>query len=322
MSQRKIRNEIDFVRAIARKPRSKDVVLGIGDDAAVVRVSPQKYMLLTADMFVEEDHFSLRFSEPHEIGIKAIEANVSDIAAMGGIPKYALLSVALRRNTPFSFVKGLYRGIHSSCRRHGVDLIGGDTTHGKEINISVSMIGTAKPEELTPRSGAKEGDYIMVSGPLGTSSCGLELLRKGKAGFASVKNFHKAPRAQLAKSRKICRHAGAMEDISDGLASEVRNICAESMKGAVIYRDRIPVRTDVRKASALLGKDASDFALYGGEDFELVFTVSRRSYRKAKALGTVVGEITKGRKVLLTNSKGKTEEIKSFGYDHFARVKV
>ncbi|MCX8158081.1 MAG: thiamine-phosphate kinase [Candidatus Diapherotrites archaeon] len=316
-----IKSEVDFINAIKTEPKNKEVIEGIGDDTAIIKISSNKYLLFTTDMFVENDHFSLAYSKPEDIGKKVIEANVSDIAAMGGIPKYAVISISLKQNISFDFVKRLYKGVYYSCNKYNVDLVGGDTVHGNEIVINVAMLGYAKTDEICKRKDAKVGDLIMCSGYLGTSTCGLELYRNNIDGFESIKKFHRAPHANLDKSRKVCKYVNAMEDVSDGLASEVRNICLESKKGAIIYWEKIPIREDVRKAAKILGKEPEDFALYGGEDFELVFTVSKKNYEKVKKFGYVVGEVIKGNKIYLSK-ENKLIEIKKFGYDHFARTKV
>lgn len=308
-----IGGEFALIKRIAKSPINRNVLVGIGDDAAIIKYG-KRLLILTTDIFVESDHFNLKWSKPEQVGIKVIEANVSDIAAMGGKPKYALISLVLGRGTPLEFVDALYSGIYSSCKKYNIDVIGGDITHGRQVVVNVAMIGEVEKKNLCLRSNAKPGDLIMVSGSLGKSAAGLNLLLKKKKGFDRIKRFHLEPKAQLEKGRRLARFVNAMEDVSDGLASEVRNICLESKVGAVIYSNKIPITEETFRAASVAGKNAVDYALYGGEDFELVFTVPNRNLKKVK--GFVVGEITKGRKIILQRDK-KRKQLKKFGYDHF-----
>lgn len=311
---KRISSELELINRIKRKPKSRDVVVTIGDDAAVVKGAKGQYLLLTTDMFVEDDHFSLKWWNAWQIGAKAVEANVSDIAAMGGLPKYALVSLVLKRNTSMKFVDELYKGIYSIASKYQIDVIGGDITHGKQIAINVAMVGEVEKKNLCLRSYAKPQDLILVSGPLGNSTAGLNLFLKKKKGLDGIKKFHLEPKAQLKKARELAPFVNAMEDVSDGLATEVRNICLESKVGAVIYANKIPLDDGAIHAACAVGKDATDYALYGGEDFELVFTVSKRNLKNVN--GFIVGEITKKRKIILQRNEKKSE-LKKFGYDHF-----
>ncbi len=314
MRIKSIGGEFGLIQMIRRKPRNRNVLVGIGDDAAVVRPG-KKLLVLTTDLLVEDDHFSLKWSTPKQIGAKAMEVNVSDVAAMNALPLYALVSVCLKKNSGVEFVQGLYRGIYSVAGKYDIDVIGGDFTHGKKVAINITMVGEAAGR-LCLRSNAKAGDYIFVSGKIGHSTAGLELLRKKVRGFKRIKKRHLLPRAQLRKALRIGKIANAMEDVSDGLASEVKNICSESRKGAEIFLERVPISKEVKRAAKAVGKKAIDFALFGGEDFELVFTASRKNRKKAEKLGTLVGRITKGRKIYLVEN-GKKRLLKKAGYDHF-----
>jgi thiamine-monophosphate kinase len=310
-----IGGEFGFIQMIRRKPRNKNVLVGIGDDAAVVRFGGKK-LVWTIDMLVQDDHFSLKWSSPKQIGMKLMEVNVSDIGAMNAKPLFALISICLTKGTSVEFVKGLYEGIYSVARKYGIDVIGGDTTHGEKIVLDVTMIGEPAGR-LCLRSGAKKGDYIFVSGRIGDSTAGLELLRHNANGFARIKKEHLQPKAELRKALAAGKIANAMEDVSDGLASEVRNICHESRCGAEIFVDNIPIAPDVKKAASLLGKSAVDWALFGGEDFQLVFTVGKRGLKKAERLGTLVGRIIAGKKIFFVEN-GKKKPLRKAGYDHFA----
>ena len=306
--------EFKLIERIARPARNPDVLCGIGDDAAVIR-TPDGFQIITTDMLVEGDHFSLGYFAPRQIGIKAMESNVSDIAAMGGEPRYALISLALTDETEVELVDGMYEGIYEVADRYGFDVIGGDTTHGARMVINVTLIGTARENRLCLRSHARAGDRIFVSGPLGGSTAGLMLFLKGVAGFESVKKRHTEPSARMDVSNEVAPYAHAMEDVSDGLASEVKNICRASGCGAVLYAEQVPILDEVHRAAEAVSADALDFALFGGEDFELVYTVSEEYAEKVP--GILVGEIREGEGVVLRTA-GKETLIERSGYDHFA----
>ncbi len=314
MQIKTIGGEQALIKMIKRKPRNKNVLLGIGDDAAIIKAG--KKVVLTTDLLVEDDHFSLKWSTPKQVGAKAIEVNVSDIAAMNASPLYALVSVCLKKNTSVEFVKGLYNGINSAAKKYGIDVIGGDFTHGEKIVINIAMIGEPVGKPVL-RKGAKPNDYIFVSGKTGESTAGLELFRKKAKGFKRIKKKHLEPKAELKKALQIGKIATSMEDVSDGIASEVKNICAQSKCGAEIFTDKIPIAFDVKKAAERVGKNALSFSLFGGEDFQLVFTVGKKNLGKAKKLGTLIGRITSGKKIFLVENFKKSE-LKKAGYDHFA----
>ena len=335
--------EFAFINRIAVKPRLKSVVVGIGDDAAVVRAG-NRLLAITTDMLVERDHFSLEYFTPRQLGIKAMESNVSDIAAMGAKPLYAFISICLPKSATVEFIDGFYAGVYESAGRHGADVLGGDTTHGDTIVVNIALIGEIQNPKIRKtlqipknskkmitsaasnsqiakmlplRSNAKEGDLIFVTGHLGASAAGLKLFLKKTEGFDFVKKKHLEPSARMDLSQRIAKIANAMEDVSDGLASEVRNICLASKKGAVIYAQNVPVAKETKAAASACGNDALDYALFGGEDFELVFTVPEKFKSKAQKLGTLVGKVTKGGGVFLEKN-GVVAELKRFGYDHFA----
>ena len=300
---------------------SKDVAVGIGDDAAVLEYDKNNYMLLTTDMLVENDHFSLKFSTPAQIGMKAVEQNVSDIAAMGGIPKFAVISVALPNDVSVGFVDGLYKGINKKSKEYKINIVGGNITHSREIVINISLIGLVEKKFLALRSGAEIGDLVFCSGDVGKSTAGLELLRHNLKG-KSVKP-HLEQKSRLKLARELVRAGiNSMIDVSDGVASEVKHICDESKVGAVIYADKIPISKGTITDSKKLRKDAVDFALYGGEDFELVFTAGKNKLKQLKKFDiTAIGEIVdrkNGIKLVRNNKKISIES----GFDHFRRIKV
>ena len=314
-----IGGEFALISRITGKIDDSNVVFGVGDDAAVLKLDDRKYMLLTADMLVEDDHFDLKWSTPFQIGKKAMVSNISDIAAMGGIPKYALVSASFSTDTEVEFVEELIRGMNDAGKKAGVNIIGGDTTHGKNLVINIALTGEVEKENLCLRSAANPGDIIFVTGDLGKSKAGLELLRKNIKGY--VKD-NLEPNHRLEQGRKLAQIGiKAMIDVSDGLASEVKHICEMSNVGAQVYKDKIPISENTRQSAKSLGKDPYDFALYGGEDFELVFTAPKEKKQEileAVKDVTVVGEITEQDKGIWLVEKVKKKEFGS-GFDHFSK---
>ncbi len=305
--------EFGLINRIYKPPKDKNILVGIGDDTAVVKVG-KKLLLLTTDTLVDGDHFSFKYFTPEQVGKKAIEINVSDIGSMGGIPKYALVSLVLPKDLNVEVIDKIYKGMRSSGDKHKVEIIGGNITHGKQLVIDIAMVGEVKKENLCLRSHAKEKDFILVTGDLGSSAAGLNLFLKNIKSHNEVKNKHLEPKAKLHKVKPFLKYINAMIDVSDGLASEVKHICEQSNVGAIIFKDNIPISEETRRAAKAVHKDPLDYALYGGEDFELVFTVSEKNLSKVK--GFLVGEITK-RKGVYLYSRGKEKLISRHGYDHF-----
>jgi len=300
------------------KPYSKDVVAGIGDDAAVLKYGKKNYILFTTDMLVENVHFSLKYFTPEQIGMKAIEQNVSDIAAMGGIPKFALVSLALPRNIDVGFIDRLYSGINKKSKKYEISIVGGNISHSEKIIASVAMIGFAEKKYLTLRNGAKIGDLIFCSGDAGKSSAGLKLLKQNTGGKSIKKHLEPVSRLNLA--RKLAKIGiNSMIDVSDGVASEIRHICKESKVGAIIYADKIPISKDTIIDSKKIKKNPIGFALYGGEDFELIFTANKNKMKQLKKHGVkAIGEIVDKKYGIKLAKDSKKYNLKN-GFDHFKR---
>ena len=342
--------ELSLLKTIRRRftVKSKDVIVGIGDDTAVIKPSGRN-LLATTDMMVEGIHFDLNLITPYQLGFKLVSVNVSDIYAMGGRPQYLLLDIALNKNTEQSFVNRLFDGIRCAMKLYGVSLIGGDISSSrKDIVIAATLIGDAKKH--IRRSGAKPGDRIYVTGNLGDSACGLEILKKvvscqlsavskklnaedypisgkfKKMGLTwdtiyPIIKRHLIPIARNPKN--FIRYATSMIDLSDGLFMDLSRLCDESRAGAKIFMERIPVSSRMRTASSLLGLDAMKLACSGGEDYELLFTappkikfkIQNSKFKIFKI--TCIGEITKKDRILV-NAKGKEKfSLKAIGYQHF-----
>jgi len=320
---------IDRIKHIVGKP-SRRVHIGIGDDAAVTD-SPEGKLIATVDMMVEGVHFNLVHSTPFELGHKALAVNLSDIAAMGAQPLYALVSLGLRQDLSATFIDELYHGIKKLAKKYQTDIVGGNIVQSPTaLLVDITVVGHAKKDYAT-RSGAEVGDIIAVTGHLGSSSAGLNLLRL--LGRKAIERHEKLIRAHVAPEPRIQESAALMKsgsvtsmiDISDGLASEIHHIVKASDVGALIDEKRIPVSRDVNEVATMLGLNAMDWGLYGGEDYELVVTLKRQQLKRVQKLMqnfqhpfSVIGEI-KPREfgVQILSSEGKTKELEPKGWRHF-----
>ncbi len=298
--------EFGLIDLISKKIKSKDVVVGIGDDCAVVK-HKKEFLLYTTDCHVEGVHSDLRWFSFKQVGMKAIEANASDIYAMGGIARFALVSLVLPKSLEVSSVKEMYKGMRVSGKKHSVEIIGGNITSGKQLSISVTMIGSCSKPVL--RSTAKPGDLIFVNASLGNGHAGLRLLQKKKKGFDILKKAHVLP-----KTKSVDCPASSMIDISDGLVSDLSHICKSSGCGAVLFSSNIPLSESVKEAALLLGEDPLSYALFGGEEFCMLYTVSPKDLDSAE--GYLIGEITSKKGIRLYD-EGKEKLIKKRGYEHF-----
>jgi len=280
--------------------KSSSVIQGIGDDAAVVAGPSDKYLLLTTDMLLEGVHFTEK-SPARAIGHKAIATSISDIAAMGGKPKYLVISLGMPASASWQFVSGIYQGMAKTAKEFNVSIIGGDTVNSGKMIINVSMVGIVNKKEVIYRSGARVGDHIFVTGPLGRS-----LLSKWHLCFV--------PRVAQAQYLVKKYKPTAMIDISDGLAADLGHIMAESKVGAILEENLIPLRR-----YAILKE-----ALYEGEDFELLFTLPALQAQKLQNLKKKehvfyrIGQIV-GRKkgMQIKTIKGVFKKIQAEGYTHF-----
>ncbi|MCX5667222.1 MAG: thiamine-phosphate kinase [Candidatus Omnitrophica bacterium] len=297
-------SEIDLIRRLSKDFRlDKTVIKGPGDDAAVIKWTKNRYLLYTCDMTIEGVHFDLRKATPFQAGWKALGRNISDIGAMGGVPKYAVVSLAIAPGQKLSVADGICRGLKSIADRFGVNIVGGDMAGSKNIVIDVSLIGEVEKKKLALRSGARIGDVILVTGSLGGSIKGKHL------------NF--MPRVNEARGILKKFKINSMIDISDGLALDLNRILDASRVGACVYESAIPLSRDASLVSN---------ALYDGEDYELLFTMGaeeakelcRTALRRIGTPVSIIGEITaKKDGCRIVRGDGKVEEMKIKGYLHF-----
>lgn len=308
-------DEFNLIRElVGEAPSHSDLLVSNGDDGAVFK-SGDEILAWSCDTFVEGVHFSFDYSTPRQVGVKVVESAASDVVAMGGAPKFMLISIDTGGERELGFLKELYSGIQESCSRVGVLLIGGDTVNGgKSLSLSASVIGTvADGSCVCTRSGAKEGDSIYVTGPLGGAEIGLELLRENVPGHEELKRFHQEPRCRTDLIAQIAPIATSMVDISDGLSSELNHVALDSGVGCVIQSAQVPVV----ECTASLRYPTLHYALHGGEDYQLLFTAgSKHCFNR----GCVeIGTVTSGSGVYLLENDEKTL-LEAGGWNHFMRT--
>lgn len=321
--------EFGFIRTIAEQAGGDpSLLVGIGDDAAAATLSPGMVLLATADLLAEGIHFDLRWSDAFSLGKKSLAVNLSDIAAMGAAPRYALLSLAIPPQLSLEFMESFVSGFLYQAKRYGVALIGGDTSSSKGgLVISVTLLGEQFPDKIVKRSGASAGELICVSGTLGDAALGLKQLQAGHLDDKTVRcQLDPVPRSELGKALAEAGIATAMIDISDGFAADLGHILAASNKGARINIDQIPLSDEFRSSVSMDCADYNALPLSGGEDYELLFTLPAGRFAAARALAasvgttvTEVGTVTAESGLLLADSAGNCYETVTGGYDHFSR---
>lgn len=318
--------EFSLIRKIKEKVGDSGLLIGIGDDTAAALPTPGMALLATADLLAEGVHFDLSWHLPKILGRKSLAVNLSDIAAMGGIPRHALLSLALPKDVSTEFVDSFIEGFLEIAAEHGVTLAGGDTSASKGgLFINVTMLGEQFPELVVRRSGAKAGDLIFMSGTAGDSALGLRLLRGGSRDGSAVKcHTDPVPRLLLGRILAERRLATAMIDVSDGIASDLGHILEQSKVGGILNLAHIPRSVEFKKIISVDSDGYNLLPLTGGEDYELLFTVAPENQDKIAPLAvesgvdlTCVGIITAGSGLVLASDDGSSCISNCRGYDHF-----
>jgi thiamine-monophosphate kinase len=327
---------IERIKSNLAEKQQKSTLRGIGDDCAVIEKNRSEVTLVSTDILLEGIHFDLSYTPLQHLGYKAVAVNVSDIAAMNGVPEQITVSIAISNRFSVEAVDELYKGIRLACENYKVDLIGGDTTSSQRgLMISVTVLGTAKKSEVAYRSGAKVNDVICVSGDLGAAYTGLQILEREKAVFVSNPEMQPELEGKDYVIKRLLKPEGrtdivhelkdlgivptAMIDISDGLASELLHICAASGVGAYVYEDKLPISFETEQSLFDFKLDPTTAAMNGGEDYELLFTVSMKDFEKLKNHEdiTTIGYITEQKKgVSMISKKGNQYPIKAQGWNH------
>lgn len=325
--------EVELIARLARimgEP-PPGVLVGIGDDCAVLDPGGPDYWLWTMDTLIEGIHFQTSYLSPFQLGRKSLAVNLSDIAAMGGEALYALVSLGWPPKRDLTGALEFGEGLAALAREYRVAVIGGDTVASPEgVTVTLTVLGRVPKGELLRRSGAQPGDRVYVTGPLGLAAAGLEVLLNQlpleEAEKAPLVRAHLDPRPQLAAGRLLARErlATALIDLSDGVATDLMHLCRQSGLGARLFAAAVPLNPGLRKVAALLQREPLDLALTGGEDYELLFTVPpAKAARLSQAFAQAglrppqaLGEMVPGREVLLITDK-KEKIITGQGYEHF-----
>ena len=334
----RIREIVDF--HIDDTALHENLLMGISDDAAVYRPTPGKLQLLTTDAFAEGIHFDLTYTSLKHLGWKVLAANFSDLAAMGAIPRYATVNLALPGKFSVEMVEEFYAGAAQACKTYACLIVGGDTiTSPANTMISISVAGEAEPSRIVYRNGARPGDYACVTGHLGGSLAGLKILQREKQRFRQSGNagkFHPnlepyaraiekhlmpKPRLDISKLMNEQVTVNAMIDISDGLTSEVHHLCTASGVGASIYEHNLPVEQVTQAIAGELSESPVDYALYGGEEYELLFAIADDEFEKLQRFTndvTIIGRFTKKEDgIILVREGGEHASLQFGGWDHF-----
>ena len=333
-----VSSEFGLIRLLEAQTRHPDrqVYKGIGDDTAILKTSSTEWTLITTDLLAEAVHFDPATSSFEDIGYRAAIANLSDIAAMGGTPRFMLVAIAIPPTCSTAQIQRLYRGMMEAAAPYQVSLVGGDTSASKQgLFLSITLTGVVQPSQALLRSGARVGDRLYVTGTLGDSQAGLDLLRSRRrpalrpahARFLLAR--HHRPSARIAEGQWLVKQglAGAAIDLSDGLTGDLRHICEESAVGAEIIADALPLSPACRAYAAARRLDARQIALQGGEDYELLFTVPRSKQARFERLAgktrlhfTCIGSITSKRLGLrLRTGTDTTQPLPVTSYEHFLR---
>lgn len=305
------------------------VLVGPGDDAAALR--PGGTVLATADLLLEGRHFDFAYSTPADVGWKALAANVSDIAAMGGVPRYALVSLGAPPATPVATLEALYGGLAECARAFGVSVVGGDTVGSDALIVSVALLGEAGPGGVVTRGGGRAGDVVCVTGTVGGAAAGLKLLRESGVdpnatrlldAYPALATSHRRPTPRVREGQAAASvGATAMIDVSDGVAADLGHICDRSRLGVELRAASVPRAGGVDEVARWAGLDPDALALGGGDDYELLIAipatqVTALADAAAPTPVTPIGELG-GEERIVVGSAGNRYPLAGLGWDHF-----
>ncbi|HEY7417349.1 MAG TPA: thiamine-phosphate kinase [Ktedonobacteraceae bacterium] len=314
-----------------------DIVQGVGDDCAVLDTDADTHLLATCDCQVEGVHFILRSSPPEQVGRKAIAINISDIAAMGGVPRYALISLIVPSCLPAETVDRVYEGLRAEALRYNITIVGGNIAEAgpsEQLVIDITLLGTVEQGRALLRSGARVGDLLCVTGTVGDSACGLYTLLHPDYPYPQealdvVQRRHRIPEARVQVGRILSSYGPsivtALLDISDGVSGDLDHLCECSHVGARVEQARLPLSPALRKVAEMTKQDPYHWALHGGEDYELLFTVVpaaaqdviARVQAECSVPVTTIGAIGEAQQGLqLVSQSGQLEQLPLKSWDH------
>jgi thiamine-monophosphate kinase len=327
---------IDRMRRQLGPQQANDLIMGIGDDAAVYRISDDHCHVVTTDALIEGVHFDRSFVPMRHLGRKCIAVNVSDIVAMNATPKFVVVSLGMPRNLSVEMVESLYAGMAEAAETYGLTIVGGDTTAAPQLVLNVTAIGEARMDQVVFRSGAMPGDLICLSGNVGAAFAGLQVLLDQRRQMKELGDEYQpdidsyryvigrqlSPKARvdaLESWRKAGIRPRALIDVSDGVASEVHHICAASGCGAVLSAGAIPIDAETRAAAAERVTDVDTYSLFGGEDYELLFALDPADAEGLdESLFTIIGRFVLAEEgVVVETEEGELIPLSASGFDHF-----
>ena len=323
--------EFGFIDRIKRSIVNSDnrIIKGIGDDCAVIKSSGEKAILFTTDILVEDIDFIRELTPAFKLGRKSLAVSLSDIAAMGGTPRDAVISAAIPRRIPLDYLDAIFAGIKSMAQEFDVNIVGGDTSGSPDkLVINIALTGEACEDEILYRSGAKPGDILFLTGYVGASAAGLHAIKANhfEQKWQGLIEQQTNPLPHITAGRLLSglKLVHALIDVSDGLASDLNHICEESGVGGVIHEDSIPVSDSASEYIRIYSLDYRKLALFTGEDYILLGTMPSDTIAMAReALKSsgwpffIVGEIIEGKGISLKTNDGSIEEIQPLGFDHF-----
>jgi thiamine-monophosphate kinase len=311
--------------------RSEGIIKGIGDDCAVIDMGGPDYLLITTDLLVEKVHFLFQWGSPEIIGAKSLAINISDIAACGGKPLDAFISLAVPDRIEVEWLERFYRGMSEIAREYSVNLLGGDTTGSKsDLLINIALTGSVPRKEVLFRHTAQPGDLIILTGPPGDSAAGLEILLESSDAHVDLEQdlvrAHLEPRPHVKEGRLLAESGActAAIDVSDGVSSDLGHLCRESGAAALIYEDKLPMTQNLLTIATRMSKDPLDFTLHGGEAYVLLAAIepSRLDYvedlfKQSRCEFYPIGKLVPGEGIQLVRSDDSVEMLVPGGWDHF-----
>lgn len=324
---------IDRIRNLLPSSRDKDLLIGIGDDTAVIRMDTRRALLLTCDIQVEGRHFRFDRITPYQLGRRAMAVNLSDIAAMGGRPTYALVSLGVPGSFPVTSYDRLFEGMRDELQSHRACIVGGNLARTEDVLVvDITLLGETDLSRVLTRGGARPGDRIFVTGVLGASGAGFQALeafgKRCPRRYKDLVNRHVSPAPRVGLGQRIARSgiASAMIDLSDGVASDLFHVCTRSGVGAEIDEDRLPLPRHIGEIAERSGRSVVDLALHSGEDYELLFTA--RPGTSPKTIRSIAGDsgipiteigriVWKDQGYSLIDSRGDKTPLTPSGWDHF-----
>jgi len=325
---------LDRLAACFRSPHNQGVIAGIGDDCAVVQHEGKTALLISTDLLTEDIHFRLGWTSARQLGWKSLAVNLSDLAAMGATPRWATLGLTLPETTPTAWVDGFCTGFRELADEHGTAVIGGDLTRSPErLTIAVTVVGESPAERVLYRHGARQGDVLLVTGTLGDSAAGLRLLEDEAAvglhpHYPRQLVAHLTPQPRV-EAGQVAAQSGVVHaaiDLSDGLAGDLRHLCEKSDVGALVELERLPLTEACRELADRFGVPPTEWALRGGEDYELLLAVDptgvgalQEQLAEVGVAATVIGEVRSAEFGVVAQEAGGNHVALAGAFDHFRR---